>query len=65
MQRVFHTFSPSRRQRLFFPNLADAVAKGDAEFGITFRSEMLTNKAMKLAGILPDAIQRPTIYSGI
>jgi molybdate transport system substrate-binding protein len=44
--------------------LADALAKGDAEFGITFTSEMLFNKGMKLAGMLPDAIQRPTIYSG-
>jgi molybdate transport system substrate-binding protein len=44
--------------------LADAVARGDAEFGITFRSEMLFNKDVKLAGMLPDAIQRPTVYSG-
>jgi len=44
--------------------LADAVAKGDAEFGITYRSEMLLNKGVKLAGMLPDAIQRATIYSG-
>jgi molybdate transport system substrate-binding protein len=44
--------------------LADAVAKGDAEFGITFTSEMPLNKGVKLAGRLPDPIQRPTIYSG-
>ena len=44
--------------------VADAVAKGEAEFGITFTSEMITNKGVKLAGTLPDAIQLPTIYSG-
>jgi len=44
--------------------LAAAVAKGDAEFGITFTSEMPLNKGVKLAGRLPDPIQRPTIYSG-
>src|SRR5262245_2807313 len=44
--------------------VADAIAKGDAEIGITFTSEMITNKGVKLAGTLPDAIQLPTIYSG-
>lgn len=44
--------------------VADAVAKGDAEIGITFTSEMITNKGVKLAGTLPDAIQLPTIYTG-
>ena len=44
--------------------VADAVAKGDAEFGITFTSEMLPNPGVKVAGTLPAAIQLPTIYSG-
>ena len=44
--------------------VADAIAKGDAEIGITFTSEMITNKGVKLAGTLPDAIQLPTIYAG-
>jgi molybdate transport system substrate-binding protein len=44
--------------------VADAVAKGDAEIGITFTSEMIQNKGVKLAGTLPDAIQLPTIYTG-
>src|SRR5438046_10090559 len=44
--------------------VADAVAKGDAEFGITFTSEMITNKGVKLAGTSPDAIQIPSIFSG-
>ena len=43
--------------------VADAVAKGEAELGITFTSEMITNKGVKLAGVLPDAIQLPTIYA--
>jgi molybdate transport system substrate-binding protein len=44
--------------------VAEAVAKGDAEIGITFTSEMIQNKGVKLAGTLPDAIQLPTIYTG-
>ena len=55
-----------RSKKTVFPNqaseVADAVAKGDAELGITFTSEMITNKGVKLAGLLPDAIQHPTIY---
>ncbi len=43
--------------------VADAVAKGDAEIGITFTSEMVTNKGVKVAGTLPDSIQLPTNYS--
>jgi molybdate transport system substrate-binding protein len=43
--------------------VADAVAKGDAEIGITFTSEMATNKGVKVAGFLPDSIQLPTNYS--
>ena len=43
--------------------VADAVAKGEAEIGITFTSEMVTNKGVKLAGLLPDSIQLPTNYS--
>jgi molybdate transport system substrate-binding protein len=43
--------------------VADAVAKGDAELGITFTSEMAPNKGVKVAGVLPDSIQLPTNYS--
>ncbi len=39
------------------------MAKGEAEIGITFTSEMVTNKGVKLAGLLPDSIQLPTNYS--
>jgi len=43
--------------------VADAVARGEAELGITFTSEMMTNKGVKVAGFLPDSIQLPTNYS--
>lgn len=43
--------------------VAEAVAQGRAELGITFISEMLPNKGVKIAGELPAAIQSATIYS--
>ena len=43
--------------------VADAVARGDAELGISFTSELAPNKGVKVAGTLPAAIQLPTIYS--
>lgn len=43
--------------------VADAVAKGDAEIGITFGAEMLPNKGVTVVGPLPDAIQLPTTYT--
>jgi molybdate transport system substrate-binding protein len=43
--------------------VADAVAKGEAELGITFTSELQPNKGVKVAGTLPAAIQLPTIYA--
>jgi molybdate transport system substrate-binding protein len=39
------------------------VAKGDAELGISFSSELQPNPGVKVAGPLPAAIQLPTIYS--
>jgi molybdate transport system substrate-binding protein len=44
--------------------VADAVAKGDAEIGITFSSELAPNKGVKVAGTLPASIQMPTTYAG-
>ncbi len=44
--------------------VAEAVATGKAELGITFGAEMLPNKDVTVAGYLPDSIQLPTIYSG-
>lgn len=44
--------------------VAAAVATGDAEFGITFTSELQPNPGVRVAGTLPAAIQLPTIYSG-
>jgi molybdate transport system substrate-binding protein len=43
--------------------VAEAVAKGEAELGISFTSELQSNKGVKVAGTLPAAIQLPTIYS--
>jgi molybdate transport system substrate-binding protein len=43
--------------------VADAVAKGDAEIGITFTSEMQPNKGVRVIGPLPEAIQSPTVYA--
>jgi molybdate transport system substrate-binding protein len=42
--------------------VADAVAKGEAEIGISFIAELAPNKGVKIAGPLPDAIQSPTDY---
>lgn len=42
--------------------VADAVAKRDAEIGISFIAELAPNKGVKIAGPLPDAIQNPADY---
>jgi molybdate transport system substrate-binding protein len=42
--------------------VADAVAKGEAELGITFIAELSPNKGLKVAGPLPSEIQLPTNY---
>jgi molybdate transport system substrate-binding protein len=42
--------------------VADAVATGSAELGITFIAELSPNKGVKIAGPLPEAIQLPTNY---
>jgi molybdate transport system substrate-binding protein len=42
--------------------VADAVAKGDAEIGISFIAELAPNNGVKVAGPLPEAIQSPTDY---
>ena len=44
--------------------VADAVAKGDAELGISFTSELQPNKGVRVAGTLPAEIQMPTTYAG-
>ena len=43
--------------------VAAAVAKGDADLGITFISEMAPNKGVKIVGPLPDSIQSATVYA--
>lgn len=42
--------------------VAAAVADGRAEIGITFTSELIPNKGVKVAGTLPAAINLPTNY---
>lgn len=42
--------------------VAEAVAKGQAEIGITFISEMAPNKGVRIAGPLPASIQNATAY---
>jgi molybdate transport system substrate-binding protein len=43
--------------------VATAVSDGRAELGLTFISEMLPNKGVKIAAPLPDAIQSATNYA--
>jgi molybdate transport system substrate-binding protein len=42
--------------------VADAVATGAAEMGISFSSELVPNPGVRLAGMLPESIQLPTRY---
>lgn len=43
--------------------IATAVAEGRAELGMTFISEMLPNKGVRIAGPLPAAVQSATNYT--
>ncbi len=43
--------------------VADAVAKGEAEIGVSFIAELAPNKGVRIAGALPEAIQLPTNYA--
>ena len=43
--------------------VAAAVADGRAELGMTFISEMMPNKGVKIAGLLPAAVQNATPYT--
>jgi molybdate transport system substrate-binding protein len=43
--------------------VADAVAKGEAELGVSFLAELAPNKGVAIAGALPDSIQLPTVYA--
>jgi molybdate transport system substrate-binding protein len=54
-----------RAKAVLKPNgtgVADAVAKGDAQYGVTLISEMLPNKDVTVWP-LPDDIQMTTIYA--
>jgi molybdate transport system substrate-binding protein len=65
MQRmgIAEAMKPKIVYRTQGSEVADAVAKGEAELGITFTSELQPNQGVRVAGTLPAAIQLPTIYS--
>ncbi len=43
--------------------VAAAVASGDIELGLTFLSELVPNRGVKIVGPFPDPIQNPTLYT--
>lgn len=54
-----------KRKTLIKPvgiEVATAVAKGEAEIGVTFRSELMPNKGVTVSETFPEAIQSPTLY---
>ena len=59
---IYESMKPKVVYRNQGSEVADAVAKGDAEIGISFIAELAPNKGVKVAGPLPDAIQSPTDY---
>ena len=61
---ISDALKPKIVYRMQGSEVADAVAKGEAELGITFTSELQPNKGVRVAGTLPTAIQLPTIYAG-
>ena len=65
MQRmgIAEAMKPKIVYRTQGSEVADAVATGAAELGITFTSELRPNKGVTVAGALPAAIQLPTIYA--
>jgi molybdate transport system substrate-binding protein len=42
--------------------VGDAVAKGEAELGLSFASEFVANKTLKVV-MFPDALQKPQLYA--
>jgi len=63
MDGIAEAMKPKIVYRMQGSEVADAVAKGDAELGVSFTSELQPNKGVTIAGTLPAAIQLPTIYS--
>jgi molybdate transport system substrate-binding protein len=45
-------------------DVTNAVAKGEVELALTFISEMVSNKGVRVVGPFPEAIQSPTLYTG-
>ncbi len=44
-------------------DVADAVAGGEADLGLTFLSELVANPGVAIVGPFPEAIQNPTLYT--
>ncbi len=42
--------------------VATTIANGEAEVGVTFRSELMPNKGVTVSETFPEAIQSPTLY---
>ena len=59
---IYDQMKPKIVYRTQGSEVADAVAKRDAEIGISFIAELAPNRGVKIAGPLPDAIQSPTDY---
>jgi molybdate transport system substrate-binding protein len=54
-----------KRKTLIKPvgtEVATGVANGEAEIGVTFRSELMPNKGVTVSDTFPEAIQSPTLY---
>jgi molybdate transport system substrate-binding protein len=54
-----------KRKTLIKPvgiQVAEAIANGEAEIGVTFRSELMPNKGVTVSETFPEAIQSPTLY---
>jgi molybdate transport system substrate-binding protein len=60
---IAEAMKPKTVYRTQGSEVANAVATGAAEIGITFTSELEPNPGVQVAGTLPAAIQLPTIYS--
>ena len=59
---IYDQMKPKIVYRSQGSEVADAVAKGDAEMGVSFIAELAPNKGVKIAGPLPQEIQSPTDY---
>lgn len=59
---IAEQMKPKTVYRTTGAGVADAVATGAGELGVTFIAELSPNKGVKIAGPLPNEIQLPTNY---